>query len=87
MHLWLLPVFVLVPRYRGLRQERVTGDEYDSFVAEFMEAVARWQPHMLVQFEDLGRCCWTGMVTQWFEQHNGLLQVICKHLLCQARLL
>ena len=39
------------PLYLGLRQPRVTGDEYFEFVDEFMKAVvARW-PHVLVQFE------------------------------------
>lgn len=35
-----------------LLQRRITGAEYDSFLEEFMSALAAWQPHMLVQFED-----------------------------------
>jgi hypothetical protein len=37
-----------------LLQRRVTGADYDSFLEEFMSALAAWQPHMLVQFEDFG---------------------------------
>lgn len=33
-------------------QRRATGAEYDAFIAEFMAALATWQPHMLLQFED-----------------------------------
>lgn len=40
------------PLYLGLRQKRVTGDEYFALMEEFITAVrARW-PHVLVQFED-----------------------------------
>lgn len=41
-------------RWQGLRQPRITGEGYHSFVAEFMDALRRWQPHMLLQFEDFG---------------------------------
>ena len=40
------------PLYLGLRQKRVTGDEYFALMEEFINAVrARW-PHVLIQFED-----------------------------------
>ena len=40
------------PLYLGLRQKRVTGEEYFALMEEFITAVrARW-PHVLVQFED-----------------------------------
>eukprot|EP00270_Netrium_digitus_P013738 TRINITY_DN459_c0_g3_i2.p1 TRINITY_DN459_c0_g3~~TRINITY_DN459_c0_g3_i2.p1 ORF type:complete len:1056 (-),score=308.06 TRINITY_DN459_c0_g3_i2:222-3335(-) len=42
------------PLYKGIRQERLRGQEYDELVDEFMSALRVWQPHMLLQFEDFG---------------------------------
>ncbi|CAG9460675.1 unnamed protein product [Pedinophyceae sp. YPF-701] len=42
------------PTYQGVREPRLRGEEYDSFVREFMETVKDWAPHCLIQFEDFG---------------------------------
>lgn len=46
------------PEYLGWRHERVTGHEYDAFVAAFVDALTRRFPGVLLQWED-------------FAQHNA----------------
>jgi malate dehydrogenase (oxaloacetate-decarboxylating)(NADP+) len=53
------------PRYKGMRQPRIVGEEYDEFVEEFMTALQDWQPHMLLQFEDFGNNNAFRWVAQW----------------------
>ncbi len=40
------------PQYIGMRHARVTGKEYDTFVDNFVQAVKKKWPHVLLQFED-----------------------------------
>src|SRR6202011_3534465 len=40
------------PYYLGLRERRLTGEAYDSFVDEFMTAARKTFPDVLIQFED-----------------------------------
>lgn len=42
------------PMYHGLKQKRPRGEEYHSLVAEFVEALQIWRPHVLLQWEDFG---------------------------------
>jgi malate dehydrogenase (oxaloacetate-decarboxylating) len=43
------------PMYMGWRHPRITGAEYDAFVEEFIQAVLRRWPHVLIQFEDFAQ--------------------------------
>jgi malate dehydrogenase (oxaloacetate-decarboxylating)(NADP+) len=44
--------FLHDPVYIGLQQNRVTGDEYDEFIEEFITEVTKRFPHAVIQFED-----------------------------------
>ena len=40
------------PQYIGWRHERIKGDQYESFIAEFVQAVKMRYPNVLLQWED-----------------------------------
>lgn len=40
------------PMYMGAKHPRITGEEYDNFVEQFMQAVKNRWPNALIQFED-----------------------------------
>lgn len=40
------------PLYLGLRHQRITGDDYDSLVDEFVQSIQVAYPKALIQFED-----------------------------------
>ncbi|MEQ4706651.1 NAD-dependent malic enzyme [Providencia huaxiensis] len=43
------------PLYMGWRHPRITGDEYNEFIDEFVQAVKRRWPNVLLQFEDFAQ--------------------------------
>ncbi len=43
------------PLYMGWRHPRITGDEYNEFLDEFVQAVKRRWPNVLLQFEDFAQ--------------------------------
>lgn len=43
------------PLYLGWRHERITGEEYDGFIEEFVSAVADRWPDVLLQWEDFAK--------------------------------
>ncbi|MGB2079381.1 MAG: NAD-dependent malic enzyme [Vibrio sp.] len=43
------------PMYMGWRHPRITGDEYNQFVDDFIQAVQRRWPDALIQFEDFAQ--------------------------------
>ncbi len=40
------------PQYMGWRHERIKGEQYDAFIAEFVKAVKLRYPNVLLQWED-----------------------------------
>lgn len=80
------------PMYMGWRHERVTGKEYEEFVALFIEAVQRRWPDVLLQFEDFAQanamplldkyrdvlCCFNDDIQGTASVAVGTLMAACK---------
>jgi malate dehydrogenase (oxaloacetate-decarboxylating)(NADP+) len=56
------------PLYLGLRQQRVRGEPYDAFLAEFVEAVRTVMPGALLQFEDFGNANAFRLLERWRDR-------------------
>lgn len=56
------------PHYIGWRHERITGDEYLAFVDEFVAAVKRVWPDVLLQFEDFAFQHATPLLARYRDQ-------------------
>jgi len=57
------------PFYLGVNQLRLKGEEYFSFVDEFMEAVSNRWPHVLVQFEDFNNSSALPILKKYRNKH------------------
>jgi len=56
------------PMYMGWRHKRISQEEYDEFVAEFLDAVKRRWPNVLVQFEDFAQNNAMRLLRQYRDQ-------------------
>lgn len=56
------------PFYIGWAHERITGDDYYTFVDDVMQAIKRKFPKVLVQFEDFGRSHASALLERYRDQ-------------------
>ncbi len=56
------------PLYIGWRHHRIRGEEYDAFVAMFVNAVEKRWPHVLLQWEDFARTNATRLLDRYRDQ-------------------
>ncbi len=56
------------PLYMGIRSHRKRGQEYDDFVAEFIEAAVGQFPKALIQFEDFGNSTAFHLLQAWKDR-------------------
>lgn len=53
------------PLYMGLRHKRITGEDYDALIKEFIEAVRKRWPNVIIQFEDFHNSHAYDLLRQW----------------------
>ncbi|CNG01449.1 NAD-dependent malic enzyme [Yersinia frederiksenii] len=56
------------PLYMGWRHPRISGDEYYAFVDEFIQAVKRCWPNVLLQFEDFAQNNATPLLNRYRDE-------------------
>lgn len=56
------------PLYVGWRHNRIRGEEYDIFVENFVKAVKKRWPHVLLQWEDFARTNATRLLDRYRDQ-------------------
>jgi malate dehydrogenase (oxaloacetate-decarboxylating) len=56
------------PMYLGWRHERITGQEYDDFIAAFVQVLTKKYPHILLHWEDFGRDNARRILTQYQQK-------------------
>ncbi|WP_025119531.1 MULTISPECIES: NAD-dependent malic enzyme [unclassified Serratia (in: enterobacteria)] len=56
------------PLYMGWRHPRISGDEYHAFVEEFIQAVKRRWPNVLLQFEDFAQNNATPLLNRYRDE-------------------
>ena len=56
------------PLYVGWRHRRIRGEEYDAFVENFVKAVKKRWPHVLLQWEDFARTNATRLLDRYRDQ-------------------
>ena len=56
------------PLYIGWRHHRIRGEEYDAFVDDFVNAVKKRWPHVLLQWEDFARTNATRLLERYRDQ-------------------
>lgn len=56
------------PMYMGWRNPRITGKQYDDFIHEFIQAIKRRWPNVLLQFEDFAQTNATPLLEKYRQQ-------------------
>jgi len=88
------PTLLDDPMYMGWRHERISQEEYDAFLEQFIRAVKRRWPSVLLQFEDFAQANAVPLLTRYRDELccfnddvQGTASVVVGTLMaaCQAR--